>query len=323
MLQQTTVAAVVPRFGQFLRAFPTLATLAAAEEDEVLRQWEGLGYYRRARNLHQAARRLLAEHGGLPDNPEVWADLPGVGRYILGAVLSQAFDRRLPIVEANSTRVICRLGGQRADPKAGAVRRWLWHTAQMLLPHRHAGDFNQALMELGALVCTPEAPKCERCPVGRYCEAHRSDLQETIPRRSPPPAVKELHEVAVVIWRPRRVLLMRRPDRGCWANLWEFPHAERLSGESLEHASRRVASDLTGLRIGPSEPTVTIRHGIMQLRVTLDCVEAPYRSGAFRSPFYVESRWLRPADLARYAVSSPQRKLAKTLAAGPRQRRLF
>src|SRR5437764_13384078 len=154
MLQQTTVAAVVPYFERFLAAFPTVAALAAADEQQVLKLWEGLGYYRRARHLHAAAR-LLADRAALPDDPEVWADLPGVGRYILGAVLSQAFDRKLPIVEANSLRVLARLFGYRGDPREGVGKKWVWAAAEAVLPAKRAGDFNQALMELGALICTP------------------------------------------------------------------------------------------------------------------------------------------------------------------------
>src|SRR5262249_26065537 len=166
MLQQTTVAAVGPYFERFLAAFPSLADLAAADEQDVLRLWEGLGYYRRPRHLHAAPRRLVSEHGGtLPDDPAVWRDLPGVGRYILGAVLSQAFDRRLPIVEANSLRVLCRLFGYAGDPRSGEGQRWLWETAETVLPAERVGDFNQALMGLGALGCTPAAPPCGRCPL--------------------------------------------------------------------------------------------------------------------------------------------------------------
>src|SRR5262245_4865752 len=185
MLQQTTVATVSARFERFLQAFPTLAALAAADEQAVLREWEGLGYYRRARNLHAAARLMVQRHGGqLPDDPQIWAELPGVGRYILGAVLSQAFDRRLPIVEANSQRVLCRLFGRNSDPLEPRTKKWLWNTAEQLLPVRRSGDFNQALMELGALVCTPLHPRCEQCPISAQCVAFRTGRQHAIPPKA-------------------------------------------------------------------------------------------------------------------------------------------
>src|SRR5262245_29972756 len=165
MLQQTQVATVIPYFERFVQSFPTVAALAAADEHDVLRHWEGLGYYRRARQLHQAARRVVADHqGNIPADPDAFGSLPGVGRYTMGAVLSQAFELRLPILEANSLRVLCRLLGCREDPRAPAVQRRLWEVAAALLPARHVGDFNQALMELGALVCTPAAPNCKACP---------------------------------------------------------------------------------------------------------------------------------------------------------------
>jgi A/G-specific adenine glycosylase len=170
MLQQTTVAAVAPRFDQFLGRFPDVRSLAAADEQDVLKVWEGMGYYGRARNLHRAAKKLVAEHGGeLPDDPAVWAELPGVGRYILGAVLSQAFDRRLPIVEANTKRVLCRLFAQAGDVTSAPVQAWLWQAAEAVLPRKHVGDFNQALMELGALVCRARSVACECCPLARRC----------------------------------------------------------------------------------------------------------------------------------------------------------
>src|SRR5205823_11190537 len=151
---------------RFLETFPTVHALASASEHDVLRLWEGLGYYRRARDLHRAARRLVAEHDGrLPDDPAVLADLPGMGRYTVGAVLSQAFDRRLPILEANSQRVLSRLFGLRDDPRQGPARAWLWQVAEAILPRRRVGEFNQALMELGALICTPSTPRCLICPV--------------------------------------------------------------------------------------------------------------------------------------------------------------
>jgi A/G-specific adenine glycosylase len=325
MLQQTTVAAVVPYFDRFLAAFPTLADLAAADEQDVLRLWEGLGYYRRARHLHQAARRLAAEHGGrLPDDPAVWRGLPGVGRYILGAVLSQAFDRRLPIVEANSQRVICRLLGQRGDPRGGPVRAWLWEQAEALLPKSRAGDFNQALMELGALVCTPAAPRCADCPLARDCAARRLGLQETIPPKPKPPEVVEVSEVGVVLRDGPRVLLARRPpDAARWANMWEFPHGERADGETHEQAASRLLRELTGFTAEVGAEVLTLRHAVTRFRITAVCLEARRTGGEFRPGFYADARWLTPAELHHFPVSAPQRKLAEAVAGPGRQRRLF
>jgi A/G-specific adenine glycosylase len=323
MLQQTQVATVVPFFERFLQAFPTLNALAAAPEQEVLRLWEGLGYYRRARDLHRAARRLVADHGGaFPDDPDAVARLPGVGRYTVGAVLSQAFDRRLPILEANSRRVLCRLFGRRDDPRTGPAQRWLWEAAAALLPRRRVGDFNQALMELGALVCTPADPKCAACPLAGRCEARRLGLQDAIPPRPGPPQVVPVQEVAVVVRKGARVFLVRRPDEGRWASMWEFPHGEVGTGESHEEAAARLLTGLTGLEADLGPELLTLRHSVTRFRITLVCFEARFRAGAFRSEFYREGRWLEPARLHEYPVSRPQRRLAQSLV-GSRQRRLF
>ena len=324
MLQQTQVAAVVPYFQRFLQAFPTLADLAAADVQEVLRLWEGLGYYRRARDLHRAARQIVAEHGGrLPRDPALLGRLPGVGRYMVGAVLSQAFDQRLPIVEANSQRVLCRLFGQRSDPRRGPTQRWLWQAAAALLPRRHVGEFNQALMELGALVCTPAAPRCPACPLRRQCAAHRLGLQEEIPARPAPPRIEEVREAAAVVRRGRSVLLVQRPEPGRWAGMWEFPHGPLGDGETHEEALARLLPALTGLSANLGPELATIRHGITRFRITLVCFEAQYRSGKFHSSFYRQGRWVAPAELERYPFSVPQRRLATIFLDANRQRHLF
>jgi A/G-specific adenine glycosylase len=314
MLQQTLVATVIPYFERFLAAFPDVTTLAEADEQEVLRLWEGLGYYRRARNLHQAARRLLAENAGqLSDDLAVWQDLPGVGRYILGAVLSQAFDRKLPIVEANSQRLLCRLFGQTGDPKSTAVKNWLWQTAEVLLPNKRVGDFNQALMELGSQVCTIVRPSCGECPLAKCCVANREQLQERIPLRTSPPPITKVNELAIVVWKGKQVLITRRPDSGRWANMWEFPRGEFDEGDGLANAAQRLLADLTGLQAEISGQLLTVVHTITRFRITLVCLEARYWRGSFRSSFYEEARWVLPSELTAYPVSSPQRKLAQHL----------
>ena len=192
--------------------------------------WEGLGYYRRARDLHRSAQLIVGECGGrFPTDSDVVRRLPGFGQYTTNAVLSQAFDQRLPILEANSQRVLSRLFGRREDPRAGPARRWLWQAAESILPKRRVGEFNQALMELGALVCTPVAPRCGECPLASICEAKRLGLQEQMPAHAPSPATTAVREAAIVVRRGERVLLVQRPDNGRWAKMWEFPHARTWS----------------------------------------------------------------------------------------------
>jgi A/G-specific adenine glycosylase len=324
MLQQTQVATVIPYFERFVRSFPSVADLAAAEEQDVLRLWEGLGYYRRARDLHRAARGIVVQHAGrFPDDPAALRGLPGLGRYTCNAVLSQAFDRRLPILEANSQRVLSRLFGRSEDPRQGTARRWLWQAAEDILPRREVGAFNQALMELGALVCTPAAPRCSDCPLTARCMARQLGQQETIPARAPAPETTRVQESAVVLWRGPTVLLVQRPPTGRWAGLWEFPHGPLRDGESHQDAAVRLLRDLTGLHAQPGPELLTIRHGITRFHITLTCFESVYVAGEFRSDFYIQGRWPSIADLAAYPVSAPQRRLARFLLSPGRQRRLF
>jgi A/G-specific adenine glycosylase len=324
MLQQTTVATVASRFDRFLRMFPTVAELARADEQDVLRAWEGLGYYRRARHLHQAARSLL-EHGNgeLPDDPKVWAKLPGVGRYILGAIMSQAFGRRFPIVEANSKRVLSRLFAWMGDPNSRETSDWLWRTAEAILPRKRIGDFNQAVMELGALICGPTAPACERCPVSSICAARKNGLQNSIPTKAAPVRVEEVREAAVVVRKGREVLLVRRPETGRWANMWEFPHAPMRNKEPVEDTARRLIVEALGISADLGAELLTVRHAVTRFRITMVCLEAKYRSGSYASTYYKEGRWVDPKELGVFPVSTPQRKLAHELSKSRRQLRLF
>lgn len=312
MLQQTQVATVIPYFERFLQAFPDIPALAAADEQDVLRLWEGLGYYRRARDLHRAARQLATNHGGVfPDDPAIITQLPGIGRYTLGAILSQAFDRRLPILEANSERVLCRVLACTDDPTKGSVRKQLWQVAEQLLPVKRSGAFNQGLMELGALVCTVSTPRCLLCPIAADCEARKRGIQDQLPRKEKRPEIEEVHESAVVLERDQQVLLVQRPAIGRWAGMWEFPHAVLRPGEDHGAAAARLLPELTGFEAEPGAQILTIRHGVTRFRITMVCFAARYRSGEFRSPFYVQGRWLTRTELADYPVSRPQRRLAQ------------
>jgi A/G-specific adenine glycosylase len=324
MLQQTQVATVVPYFKRFLEKFPTIADLAAAEEQAVVRLWEGLGYYGRARNMHRAARHIMAAHDGqFPRVPDAVATLPGLGRYMVGAILSQAFEARLPILEANSQRVLCRLFAIRADPTSGPTRELLWQLSEALLPRSRVGDFNQALMEVGALVCTSTNPRCDRCPLSKDCAAFRRGMQSELPIRPKRFTTVQVREAAVVIRRGNRFLLAQRPEFGRWAGLWEFPHGPLENGEALESGATRIAGHLVALKVRPGPELLTLRHSVTYHRITLTCFEADHLSGKFRSAFYPCHKWIKPAQLTDYPVSSPQRRLALALTARGRQRLLY
>lgn len=323
MLQQTTVTAVIPFFERFLLAFPTVQQLAAADEQAVLKLWQGLGYYRRARHLHAAAKMLVNEQGGaLPDDPAVWAELPGVGRYILGAVLSQAFDRRLPIVEANTLRVFSRLCGSELDPRSGAGQKWIWVAAERLLPANRVGDFNQAMMELGALVCTPVTPKCDACPLVKECVAYAEGLQESIPPRAKRAVVQAVREVAVVLRKAGKVLICRRPSHASrWPLLWEIPHGEVQEGEGEIAAAERIAASLGFTAcIGPE--IITINHTVTRFAITMIAFEAEMTAGKFDSQFYAAGQWRKPTEMGDLPTSAPQQLLLLELGKKSRQKRL-
>lgn len=324
MLQQTQAATVVPYFERLITTFPTFAELAAAEEQDVLRLWEGLGYYRRARDLHRAARQIVADHAGrFPRDPAIAGALPGLGRYMVGAVLSQAFESRLPILEANSQRLLCRLFAIHDDPTRGPTRRWLWQLAERLLPTRGIGDFNQALMELGALVCTPRTPRCADCPLRSECAAHRLGIQDKVPARPARARSQDVREAGVVIQRKDRVLLVQRPADGRWASMWEFPHAPLENGETQEAAAVRLARQLVGIRVRLGSELLTLRHSVTHHRIALTCFEAAHVAGVFRSMSYARGEWIEPAQIADFPVSAPQRRLARALMSPNRQHRLF
>jgi A/G-specific adenine glycosylase len=326
MLQQTTVAAVVPYFERFLAAFPTARDLAEADEQHVLRLWQGLGYYRRARHLHAAARKLITEHGGaFPDDPTVWADLPGVGRYILGAVLSQAFDRRLPIVEANSLRVLSRWFASRLDPREGEGKKWVWEAAEAVLPRKRVGDFNQAVMELGALVCTPDNPKCDACPVRNQCAARRLGLQAVIPPKATRKATVAVREVAVVLRDGNRLLLCRRPpDAARWANMWELPRDVVRDGETEPDAAVRIAAEWLGMNVTAGAEVATVRHGVTRFDITVTAFEADRAPDQkMKLSYYTTWRWADRQSASEYPMSTSQRKLFDELTKPGRQKRLF
>jgi len=318
MLQQTQVATVIDYFNRFVDALPTVESLAAADEHEVLRLWEGLGYYRRARQLHAAAKRIVTEHSGrFPRDPEAVRRLPGVGRYTAGAVLSIAFDLRRPILEANTIRLLSRLLAYDGDPHSTAGQRVLWAMAEAVLPPKKgSGRMNQALMELGAEICTIRAPQCEHCPAAELCRANQQGRQLEIPRPKAKKITEAVREAAVVVRRRGRVLLIRWPEGRRWAGLWDFPRCAIRAARPADARRELIeaVAAMTGAAVSPGRVLKTLTHGVTRYRITLDCYEAEFLENAARAENPLETRWLRPAELENYPLNSTGRKLARLLA---------
>jgi A/G-specific adenine glycosylase len=320
MLQQTQVATVIAYYQRFLARFPDVQSLAAADEREVLRLWEGLGYYRRARQLHAAAKQIVTEHGGrFPTTYEAVRSLPGIGRYTAGAILSIGTDARLPILEANTIRVLSRLTAFRGEVGSTAGQQHLWSIAEAILPAKRVGAFNQGLMELGSEICTPKSPACDRCPVAHLCEARRRGLVAQIPSPAKRTQYEDLTEAAVVIRHRGRVLIRQCQPGERWAGLWDFPRFG-ISATDSETAAEQIAKfthDLVGFHITALQLLATIKHGVTRFRITLHGYEArlksPARNGAALHP-NDSVRWIMVKELTDYPLSVTGRKISHLIA---------
>jgi A/G-specific adenine glycosylase len=301
--------------------FPTVRELAAASEEEVVKAWEGLGYYRRARHLHAAARAIVREHGGkVPSEPGDLRALPGVGRYIAGAVASIAFDRPEAIVEANTERVLSRLIGWGVDLGAAGSRDRLWRAAGRLVPPTGAGQFNQGLMELGQRICLPRSPRCLVCPIAVACTARGAGIQEALPRKAGRAEPAEVREACVVVERGGRFLVGRRGEGGLWAGFWEFPTAHVGGADPAARRGRGTVSEglagafrrLTGLDLELGEVETTVRFGVTRYRVALEVRRARAVSGnVCAEEGYVDLTWATPAEVERLTMGAAQRRVAR------------
>jgi A/G-specific adenine glycosylase len=307
MLQQTQVKTVLGHYARFLRRFPTVRALARARETDVLHVWQGLGYYSRARRLKQAAHAVCVRHGGrLPRDREALLDLPGLGAYSAGAIASIAFGERVPVVDGNVVRVLTRLYGLRGDPGRAPLRPRLWQIASDLVPEDRPGDFNQALMELGATLCTPRAPACDRCPLGRDCTARRLGSTERLPELPARARPTEVRVASAVVRRKNRVLVVREPDGAPrWAGLHVFPYVALDSGERAERGAIRAARAY-GVRARIDEPLATLRYTITRFRMTLEAFGAT-------APGVSPGRFYALDELGDLAMPAPHRRLANVL----------
>jgi len=315
MLQQTQVDTVVPYFRRFVARFPTLKSLADAPLDDVLKLWEGLGYYARARNLHRAARIVSRERKGrFPRTVDGLIRLPGVGRYTAGAIASLAFGADAPALDGNVIRVLCRLFAVERDPREPKTRDELQSLAESLLPKGRAASFNEALIELGAMVCTPRAPRCVACPVASLCEARRLGL----PVKRAKKTVPHFDVTAAVIRRAGRLLIARRPPDGLLGGLWEFPGGKREPGESLQACLKREIREELRLKIEVGDLVATVKHAYTHFRITLYAFECRVTSGRPRAVGVADFQWVLPGELERYAFASTDRKIIQVITPQPR-----
>jgi A/G-specific adenine glycosylase len=313
MLQQTQVKTVVPYYLRFLERFPTVQELARAPIGDALKVWENLGYYTRVRNLHQAAGKIAEQYGGqIPDNGEELMRLPGIGRYTAGAMLSMAFGQHVPAVDGNVRRVISRLFEITEPIDERETRQRIETVARTLIPKRDPGRFNQALMELGAVCCTPKSPSCTVCPLQEDCRAHVWGLAHRLPVRGKKRTVPHREVVAAVIWDEMgRMLIVQRPAHGLLGSLWKFPGGILNPREAREEGLKRIVREELGIGIGVGSPLAEVKHAYTHFRITLTAFFCVLLEGAPVGPTW---RWVDAAESEALPFSSADRRIARAVA---------
>jgi len=300
MLQQTQVATVIPYYHRWLQQLPTIKDVAAADLETILKLWQGLGYYARARHLHRAAQQIMREHQGqFPQSYAAVAALPGIGRSTAGAILSAAFNQAYPILDGNVKRVLARLVALPIPPKQAEAQ--LWRQSEELLCPQQPRDFNQAIMDLGATICTPRQPLCHACPWQTDCRAHRYGLTQAIPRKMTSASLPHKQIGVAVIWnRAGQVLIDRRPPTGLLGGLWEFPGGKIEPGETVQACIQREIREELGIEISVGEHLIDIDHAYSHFKVTLQVYYCRHLSGT-PQPLGCEAiRWVLPQELDQF-----------------------
>ncbi len=303
MLQQTQVSTVIPYYSRFLKSFPTVRRLAKTDLSNVLKVWEGLGYYSRARNLHRASQIVSNHfHGEIPDQLEDLLALPGIGRYTAGAILSIAFNRPAPILDGNVKRVLSRLFAT-----GGETEGLLWRLSESLLPKGHASSFNQGLMDLGAMICTPKEPSCSKCPLGDLCRGRASGDPERFPTKTLKKKIPHIEAVSAVIQESGKVLLKRRPWAGLLGGLWEFPNWPAGEKKDFEEVLRHKVESELGLKVERKEPLGSFRQTFSHFKLTLHVFHCRVLSGK------AKERWVPISRLRLFPMSRIHRRIAEVI----------
>jgi A/G-specific adenine glycosylase len=314
MLQQTRLETVIPYLQRWLEHFPTIPDLASASEQAVLSVWEGLGYYSRARNLQKAAKIIEAEYGGeLPRDASNLRKLPGIGRYSAGAIASIAFGTDAAALDGNLKRIFARVFNidEPADTPSGEAI--LWSLAEDNVPPGRAGDYNQALMDLGATVCLPHNPTCPICPLADLCQSRRLGLQEQRPILKPRPKGPHYIVTAAVLKRDGKVLLAKRPSKGLLGGMWEFPGGKTEPEETLQGCLTREIREELGVEIHVGEPFGVYQHAYTHFQITLHAFLCDLVAGEPQPLEAAELAWIPVADLTRYPMGKVDRQIAERL----------
>jgi A/G-specific adenine glycosylase len=314
MLQQTQVNTVIPYYERFLEVFPDMHSLASASLEEVLKAWEGLGYYARARNLHRAATIVVSEHDArLPDSFEALRRLPGIGDYIAAAVLSIAFEKPFAVVDGNVKRVIARMHTLDMPVNQPASHKSIRSICTKLLDETCPGVYNQALMELGALVCTPKRPACPSCPVQAFCTAFQTNLVALYPQMQKRRRVPEVRIAIGVVVKNGKVLITQRKAEGLLGGLWEFPGGKILDGETPEAACVRELKEEVNLNVEINTFVARIRHAYTHFKIIADVFACRCLSGKVRLNGPVDFRWITLSDIDRYPFPKANHKFIPEL----------
>lgn len=315
MLQQTRVETVIPYYDRFVSRFPTVEALAAAPLDDVLKVWENMGYYARARHLHAAAKEIVGRFSGkVPNTWNQLVSLPGIGNYTAGAILSIAFGQQVPAVDANVRRVIIRLFAIDQPLHHSRTQRQIADLTGRLLSKDHPGLFNQALMDLGASICTPRTPNCAVCPLCKFCVANQQDLQDALPITRKRRPIPHNHVTAGVITDALgRILVVRRPDKGLLGGLWKFPGGLQEANETLGRCLRRKVREEVGIQIRVGELIASVNHAYTHFRITLNAFQCTHRTGKPKPLRCTDWRWIILRDLKDLAFSKADRKIIEVL----------
>lgn len=314
MLQQTQVKTVLPYFERWMKSLPTIESVAQADEGKILKLWEGLGYYSRARNLQKAAQIIVEEHGGkFPESHNDILKLPGIGPYTAGAIASIAFNQEKPIVDGNIIRLIARLKNDARNTRDPKVLKEYWQIAQEWIPKKEARNFNQAMMEFGALICTPKNPECSDCPLKSHCKALKRGTVDRLPNRGPAQEKVDIQVAIAIIQKSNKIFIQKREKTGLMGGLWEFPGGKLKPKETPAKALHREIEEELGITLKNVQPFQNIKHAYTNHRVDLHCFLADYDRGRLQCKSAIDHQWIPLDELEKFAFPAANGRLIKSL----------